>query len=78
VKSLTPANTPTQIRLGLGQVLDFAQRVRDSHPDLDVHPALIVESEPHRSGHWTAVCDSAGVTADLLAYEDRCRRLAMT
>lgn len=58
VKSLTLTNEPQQLRLGLGQILDFAHEIRRSgHP---VRPVLAVEREPTEP-RWVGVCRDAGV-----------------
>ena len=58
VKSLTTANQASQIRLGLGQVLDYAFTLRErSQP---VRPVLVVERAP-ASTHWWELCREHGV-----------------
>lgn len=54
VKSLQPANERHQIRVGIGQVLEYAYQ-------LDAQPVLIVEQRPTLADYWTAVCGSCGV-----------------
>lgn len=60
VKSLSAENETLQLRLGLGQVLEYAdlQRRRLGRP---VRPVLAVQAKPS-ADHWTDVCASAGVT----------------
>lgn len=61
VKSLTGTDQTQQIRLGLGQVLDYAQQIRlsglESSP---VQPVLVLEHEPSHP-RWTETASSAGV-----------------
>lgn len=49
VKSLHPLNETHQLRLGIGQVLEYAHR-------LPAKPALIVEREPS-APYWVALCE---------------------
>ncbi|MBD8871156.1 hypothetical protein [Nocardioides donggukensis] len=60
VKSFTSGSVVQQIRLGLGQVLEYAQRIRSQHPELSVTPILVLEKEPPPNG-WVEVVESAGV-----------------
>lgn len=59
VKSLTDGNEVGQIRLGLGQVLDYAHELREAEPS--VRAVLAVEREP-LSPRWVRVCADSGVT----------------
>lgn len=59
VKSLTAANEARQLRMGLGQVLDYADTLRQAWPH--VQPALAVEREP-ADARWTDLCGRVGVT----------------
>ena len=59
VKSLSTANETGQIRLGLGQVLDYAFTLRGRGHQ--VRPVLVVEREP-ASNHWSGLCNEHGVT----------------
>jgi hypothetical protein len=54
VKSISVDNEMHQIRLGIGQVVDYSQQ-------LGGVPVLILSEEP-LSARWRAVCISAGVT----------------
>jgi hypothetical protein len=58
VKSLTRANESKQLRLGLGQVLDYADSLRDD--GRNVLPVLAVEKEPVER-RWLRVCETVGV-----------------
>ena len=53
VKSLTAANEAGQLRLGLGQVLDFADALRRS--GTQSLPVLAVEAQP-RDSRWVEIC----------------------
>jgi hypothetical protein len=55
VKSLTDSNEAFQIRHGLGQVLDYAHRLRQR--GFSVKPVLAVEREPTEAAHWAALCN---------------------
>lgn len=61
VKSLGGASEDQQIRLGLGQVLDYAHQLADRHK---VQPVLILERQP-LSARWEALARSLKV---LLTY----------
>src|SRR5687768_51847 len=43
VKSLIGAREDQQIRLGIGQVLDYAHQIRDMGMPGDIHPVLVLE-----------------------------------
>lgn len=62
VKSLTDANERHQIRLGLGQVLDYATLLAAARTHQEVVPVLLLEREPHERSHWSTVCSKVGVT----------------
>lgn len=68
VKSLTPKNERHQIRMGLGQVLDYAHTLAQARHPQPVRPLLVVEQEPSDAAHWQAVCNSVDVT---LTWPDR-------
>lgn len=53
IKSLRVENEAHQIRLGLGQVLDYVHQL--TRLGLDARAALVVEEEP-ASGHWPDLC----------------------
>jgi hypothetical protein len=61
-KSLTPANQTHQLRLGLGQLLEFLY-VSSTLPPAGrrYRGALIVEQEPTEAAKWVAVCAAVGV-----------------
>jgi hypothetical protein len=58
VKSLTTTNEERQLRLGLGQVLIYRQRLKQTHSS--VKAALMVEWKP-LDPDWHALCDSLDV-----------------
>lgn len=62
VKSLTGAVESQQIRLGLGQVLDYAHTVGSGElgSGLKVVPVLVLQHEPG-DRRWTSLADSLGV-----------------
>lgn len=61
VKSLTGTDQTQQIRLGLGQVLDYAQQIRQSRLAVSpVQPVLVLEHEPSHP-RWIETASSAGV-----------------
>jgi excisionase family DNA binding protein len=57
VKSTSAANETGQIRMGLGQILDYRWRFREQNPVA----VLLVESAP-ADPEWFAICEQAGVT----------------
>jgi hypothetical protein len=69
VKSLTDQTEAERLRLGLGQVLDYEDRLR---PVADVRPVLFIERE---LGHprWTALCARHGIVLASPASIDRLR-----
>lgn len=58
VKSLHESNETSQLRTGLGQVLDYEDQLRRS--DVTVRPILAVEREPDEE-RWEELCDRHGV-----------------
>jgi hypothetical protein len=61
VKSLTPDNETTQLRLGLGQVLDYGDAVAGSGRPV-ARLVLAVERAPSEKNRWVELCGRAGVT----------------
>lgn len=55
VKSLTPVNEDQQLRLGLGQVLDYARVIGGAVP------AVAVTACPRRAQHWFGLGEEHGV-----------------
>ncbi|MFE2456441.1 hypothetical protein [Streptomyces sp. NPDC059402] len=60
VKSLTGTREDQQIRLGIGQVLDYAHQLRTSHPGRRIHPVLVLEKRP-AAPRWFPLSRSAGI-----------------
>jgi len=58
VKSLTAANETSQLRFGVGQVLDYVHLIRRS--GRTVLPVLAVERQPS-DPRWTDLCLSHGI-----------------
>jgi hypothetical protein len=56
VKSGLPV-TPQQMRLGSGQILEYAHLLK--HSDVEVIPALLIEGEP--PGPWTQLAGELGI-----------------
>lgn len=62
VKSLGSPDEAQQIRLGLGQVLDYAQQLRRATKTAQtVRPVLVLEREPADPRRWIDATHSAGV-----------------
>jgi hypothetical protein len=60
VKSLTGAREDQQIRLGIGQVLDYAHQLRTAHPRRRLHPVLVLEKRPV-DPRWSSLAQSVGI-----------------
>lgn len=60
IKSLTLANEISQVRHGLGQVLDYGHRLRSRGFSPRLY--LVLEKRPLKSFHWSGLCASQGVT----------------
>lgn len=65
VKSLQKSNETSQLRTGLGQVLDYEDQLHRT--GVDVRPILAVEREPEEN-RWNELCDRHGVE---LLWPDR-------
>lgn len=61
VKSLRGAREDSQIRLGLGQVLDYAEQTRHRGVRQPLRAVLAVGRAPKDRGRWTRLCDAHGV-----------------
>ena len=59
VKSLTAANEAKQVRLAIGQVLDYQQMLASLQRP--VRPVIALEMEP-ASNRWEAICARHGIT----------------
>jgi hypothetical protein len=73
VKSLPLDQEENQLRIGLGQVLRYRQKLRDRHPDRKIVAALIPEHEPLDKS-WERLCSELGV---LLAWPGAFDRLGL-
>lgn len=60
VKSLTGAREDQQIRLGIGQILDYAHQLRSTCPSVAIRPVLVLEKRPS-AARWTALADNIGL-----------------
>jgi hypothetical protein len=58
---VTKKTETQQIRLGLGQVLDYAAQVRAHGRHARVRPILVLEKAPTES-RWTDAAREAGIT----------------
>ena len=65
VKSLARTTETQQLRLGLGQLLDYRQAI--TTPDAPLRAALVIEQEPSDL-RWVEVCSAVGV---VLAWPER-------
>ena len=59
VKSLTAENETRQVRLGIGQVLDYQDRLRNRSPD--VCAILVLEHAP-TDPRWVRLCERHEIT----------------
>jgi hypothetical protein len=57
VKSITAANETTQMRLAVGQVLDFAYQARQLGGS--VVPVVVAEKQPNE--RWLTICKEHGI-----------------
>ncbi|MFD0271599.1 EVE domain-containing protein [Streptomyces sp. NPDC127106] len=67
VKSLTPGNETRQLRAGVGQLLDYHDRLRERAAQ--VRAVLWVEYEPS-DPRWVGLCDRVGITLAWPGRED--------
>ena len=59
VKSLSPSNETQQLRLGLGQVLDYQDRLLMRHPNVR---SVLAVSAPPSDHRWLDLFERNGVT----------------
>jgi len=59
VKSINKRNEAKQLRLGIGQILDYAETMR--RRGLSVTPMLHL-SHPPTDERWTTICERAQIT----------------
>jgi hypothetical protein len=64
VKSLTGSDQATQIRLGVGQLLDYTARLRRNPPSgfTTISPVLVLEKQPDDPRRWQNLASEARVT----------------
>ncbi|MGW6789189.1 hypothetical protein [Streptomyces chartreusis] len=60
VKSLTGASEDQQLRLGIGQVLDYAHQLRLARTCGRMRPVLVLEKEP-TDPRWTSLAEASGI-----------------
>lgn len=60
VKSLTGASQDQQIRLGFGQVLDYAHQLRSTASGWSVRPVLVLEKKP-ADDRWASLAKAVGI-----------------
>lgn len=60
VKSLTGAREDQQIRLGIGQVLDYTHQLGAAHRGRRIHPVLVLEKRPSEA-RWVALARGVGI-----------------
>lgn len=63
VKSLGSAVEDQQIRLGIGQVVDYAEQLRSrpAIPGQSVRAVLVLERRPREPDRWMAAAESVGI-----------------
>jgi hypothetical protein len=60
VKSLTGASEDQQIRLGIGQILDYAHQLQLAGTDGRVRPVLVLERQP-MDPRWISLAEASGI-----------------
>ncbi|AWT47914.1 hypothetical protein HXP45_20435 [Streptomyces actuosus] len=60
IKSLTGAREDQQIRLGIGQILDYTHQLRTAFPSTLIRPILVLEKPP-TDARWTSLAGSVGL-----------------
>lgn len=60
VKSLTGTSQDQQIRLGIGQVLDYVHQLRLTVSDRSIRPVLVLEKVP-ADGRWISLAQEVGI-----------------
>ncbi|MFJ3336873.1 hypothetical protein [Streptomyces sp. NPDC086766] len=60
VKSLTGTSQDQQIRLGIGQVLDYAHQLRLAVSGRSIRPVLVLEKAP-ADDRWTSLAQEVGI-----------------
>ncbi|MFC4465549.1 hypothetical protein ACFPH6_13580 [Streptomyces xiangluensis] len=60
VKSLTGTSQDQQIRLGIGQVLDYAHQLRSTLSGRSIQPVLVLEKKP-ADNRWGSLAKAVGI-----------------
>ena len=60
VKSITDTNQVSQLRTGLGQLMDYAAEL-EAQGETVVRLLLVLEAAPQSPRHWRRACRRAGV-----------------
>ena len=60
VKSLTGTSQDQQIRLGIGQVLDYAHQLQRPGSGHSIRPTLVLEKRP-ADGRWASLAQAVGI-----------------
>jgi len=60
VKSLTGTGQDQQIRLGIGQVLDYAHQLRSALSGRSIQPVLVLEKKP-ADNRWGSLAKAVGI-----------------
>ena len=60
IKSLTGAREGQQIRLGIGQILDYTHQLRTAFPSTVIRPILVLEKPPS-DARWAALAGNVGL-----------------
>jgi hypothetical protein len=71
VKSTTQSNEVKQLKMGLGQIFDYASTLRRA--GVAVQPVLYVEQKPVDAERWLEITNDAGILLIWLGTEDRLR-----
>ena len=60
VKSLTGASEDQQIRLGIGQILDYAHQLQRARTSGQIRPVLVLEKQPADT-KWRSLAEASGI-----------------
>ncbi|SEC01749.1 hypothetical protein SAMN05216483_0887 [Streptomyces sp. 2131.1] len=60
VKSLTGTSQDQQIRLGIGQVLDYVHQLQRPGSGHSIRPVLVLEKRP-MDGRWASLAQAVGI-----------------
>jgi hypothetical protein len=75
-KSLPNGSDDHQMRVGLGQVLEYRAEL-SNHVDRPIHAIVAVPRAPDRAATWRSACDGAGVTLLVVGPATRGLRRAL-